>query len=85
VTVIVALFSLVLAYFTFREALNNMEIRKTSGASGLLIWPATFVAPLSYLLLAGYLVGGLRRATAKLRRASVDAPGQAGPTNRVTL
>lgn len=40
------------AYFSLQTALDNMSIGKTAGISGFIMWPATFVVPLAFALLA---------------------------------
>lgn len=54
--VLVMLTSLLLVWFTGREAIHNMEIGLTGGVSGIVIWPATFGVPVAYLGLA-FLLG----------------------------
>lgn len=40
------------AYFSLQTALDNMSIGKTAGISGFIMWPATFVVPVAFALLA---------------------------------
>lgn len=50
--VLCAIVAIAIAHFSLQTALENMAIGKTAGISGFIMWPATFVVPLAFALLA---------------------------------
>lgn len=49
---ITALVCLVFAYYGFAEAVHSMEIGLTGGVTSVIIWPVTFLVPISFAILA---------------------------------
>ncbi len=73
-TLLICMLACVLfTYFTFEEAMHSMEInrRVITGSQSLIVWPATFAAPIAFAAIAGMLAySALQLVTG---RASVTA------------
>lgn len=69
--------SVTLAFYTFEMATESRDLGRTAGVSGITIWPATFAAPVGFVLFSGWLAVDLVRSLRTgLRPAASPDPVQ---------
>jgi TRAP-type C4-dicarboxylate transport system permease small subunit len=74
---IAVIMCLLFTYFPYQFALQGLELRAIGGVSTVEVWPAYFVVPFVFLILAGmFLADGVRARRGRIDPASdEDAAG----------
>lgn len=63
------------AYFGWREAMHNWELKLTGGVVGVVIWPMTFLIPVTYAVLAVQVVTEAVMVSIRPDRIDSGEPG----------
>jgi TRAP-type C4-dicarboxylate transport system permease small subunit len=64
--IVATILCLLLAWFGWQEGMHNRSIGLTRGVSGIVVWPATFLVPIGFVLLAIQLIlDGVRLVRSK--------------------
>lgn len=76
---VVTVLSLAFAWYSFQEALDNLAIGLTGGVTGVVVWPVTFLVPVSFALIA---LTVLVYAVRLIRRGQLPDEWQPGPAEQ---